>query len=93
MWDLFWTVEENYCVLAYEDINCVGSMDIKEPWNLEEGAFSNRRLLLWWLITTGSLLVPIAGMSSVKVVNVSGNPIAEKNRLVGGLVADYIGSV
>ena len=38
-----WAVEQNYCVLAYKKINCVGSMDIKQDWKLgEKGEFSER---------------------------------------------------
>jgi len=32
-----WSVEPNYCVLAYKRINCVGSMDIKQDWKLGGG--------------------------------------------------------
>jgi hypothetical protein len=63
-------VEENYCVLAYKQINCVAKIDTKVDWKRGHGMSSIEKLQVLRLTSSDDPLIPLKDMSSVKVVKV-----------------------
>jgi hypothetical protein len=72
-------VEENYCVLAYKRIDCVGHVDQKDDWKRGHGMSSVEKLQVLKLTSSDDPLIPLKDMSSVKVVKVSCNFLLFRN--------------
>jgi hypothetical protein len=76
----FWAVEENYCVLAYKQINCVTKIDKKVDWKRGHGVSSIEKLQVLRLTSSDDPLIPLKDMSSVKVVKVGCDFLTFRNR-------------
>jgi hypothetical protein len=76
----FWAVEENYCVLAYKQNNCVTKNDKKVDWKRGHGVSSVEKLLVLRLTSSDDPLIPLKDMSSVKVVKVGCHFLTFQNR-------------
>jgi hypothetical protein len=76
----FWAVEENYCVLAYKQNNCVTKIDKKVDWKRGHGVSWVEKLQVLRLTASDDPLVPLEDMSSVKVVKVGCHFLTFRNR-------------